>query len=111
MSMKAEGAPQDGVALTIFQNILEQSLLISVDELCTTLRIGRTKAYEIIRLQLVQSKTIGRRRLIVRESVRSYALSSAAEQVALTTSRGATDPPAGQAAKCMGLEGKQPSSS
>lgn len=48
-------------------------MLISVAELCRTLGIGKTKAYEIINLKLIQSRTIGRRRLVVLESVEAFA--------------------------------------
>ncbi len=45
--------------------------LIGVDDLCSTLGIKRTKAYKLIADQSVESIKIGRRRLIIRSSVKA----------------------------------------
>ena len=52
--------------------------LISVGELCTTFGIGKTVAYELINKQVFRSIVIGRRRLIVWESVQDFVSSEAA---------------------------------
>lgn len=49
-------------------------LLISVNQACEIIGLGRTKTYELINQNLIESKMIGRRRLITLESVCSYAL-------------------------------------
>lgn len=46
--------------------------LISVSALCTTLGIGKTKAYQLINQEVFRSIVIGRRRLIVWESVQAF---------------------------------------
>lgn len=46
---------------------------ISVRDLCLMLGIGRTKAYELIRDEKIQTTQIGRRRMVVRKSAREFA--------------------------------------
>jgi excisionase family DNA binding protein len=46
---------------------------ISVRDLCAMLGIGRTKAYELMRDEKIQTARIGRRRMIVRKSAREFA--------------------------------------
>ena len=44
-------------------------LLVTVEEVATLLRIGRTTAYELVMRGALQSVKVGRRRLVVREGL------------------------------------------
>ena len=48
------------------------SILVSVEEAATLLRIGRTTAYELVMRGHIQSVTVGRRRLALREGIKRY---------------------------------------
>lgn len=45
------------------------SLLVTVEETETLLRVGRTTAYELVMRGTLQSVTIGRRRLVARRGL------------------------------------------
>tara|TARA_R110002049_G_scaffold205431_2_gene376009 strand:+ start:1035 stop:1217 length:183 start_codon:yes stop_codon:yes gene_type:complete len=48
-------------------------IFISVSDMCTMLAIKKTKAFELLRLELVVSIRIGGRRYILFDSVTAYA--------------------------------------
>jgi excisionase family DNA binding protein len=48
------------------------SLLLTVEETATLLRLGRTQTYELVMLGKIQSVKIGRRRLVVRDSLQDF---------------------------------------
>ena len=48
------------------------SILVSVEEAATLLRIGRTTAYELVMSGRIQSVKVGRRRLIHRQGLECY---------------------------------------
>jgi excisionase family DNA binding protein len=48
------------------------SLLVTVEEAATLLRIGRTTTYELVMSGRLQSVKVGRRRLVVRDGVQRY---------------------------------------
>jgi excisionase family DNA binding protein len=45
------------------------TLLLSIEETAAQLRIGRTRTYELVMSGQIRSVTIGRRRLVPRESL------------------------------------------
>jgi len=53
-------------------------LLISIEEAAHQLSISRSKAYELMAEQRLETVTIGRRRLVRADSVRALALGRAA---------------------------------
>lgn len=55
--------------------------LLTVREVMTKLKLGRTKTYDLIRTKELPSLTIGRSRRIPAQAVRSY-LASRLEEVA-----------------------------
>ncbi len=59
---------------------LGPSLLVTVAEAATQLRIGRTQTYELVMGRRIPSVTIGRRRLVVRSGLEEYVRSLVAEQ-------------------------------
>jgi hypothetical protein len=48
---------------------LQEPLLVSVESCCRMLSIGRSKCYLMLRDGTLESRTIGRRRLILRRSI------------------------------------------
>ena len=48
------------------------SVLMSVEEAAISLRIGRTRAFELVMRGELQSVKIGHRRLVVREGLRDF---------------------------------------
>lgn len=50
----------------------DPSLLLTVEEAATLLRLGRTQTYELVMLGKIQSVKIGRRRLVVRDSLQNF---------------------------------------
>lgn len=48
------------------------SLLLTVEEAANLLRLGRTQTYELVMLGNIQSVKIGRRRLVVRDSLQNF---------------------------------------
>jgi len=59
---------------------LDLSLLLTVEEAATLLRLGRTQTYELVMLGKIPSVKIGRRRLIVREGLGMYVSTLLEEQ-------------------------------
>ena len=59
---------------------LGSSLLLSVVEAATQLRIGRTQTYELVMGGQIPSVMIGRRRLIVRSGLEDFVRSLVAKQ-------------------------------
>ena len=55
-----------------------ESLLISIPDAAKALGLGRSKIYELISENRLETVTIGRRRLVRVESVRALALGEAA---------------------------------
>lgn len=55
-----------------------EAVLCSIPDAAKALGIGRSKAYELISEQKLETVTIGRRRLVRVESVRALALGVAA---------------------------------
>ena len=51
---------------------LDPSLLLTVEESAILLRLGRTQTYELIMRGKIQSVKIGRRRLVVRDSLQDF---------------------------------------
>ncbi|MFI4971033.1 MAG: helix-turn-helix domain-containing protein [Hyphomicrobiales bacterium] len=62
---------------------LDLSLLLTVEEAAILLRLGRTQTYELVMRGKVPSVKIGRRRLVVREGLRTY-VSTLLEEQALS---------------------------
>jgi excisionase family DNA binding protein len=50
----------------------DPSLLLTVEETATLLRLGRTQTYELVMLGKIQSVKIGRQRLVVRDSLQDF---------------------------------------
>lgn len=50
-------------------NVTVQPLALSVDAFCVVTGLGRTRAYELLNSGAVRSIKIGRKRLVLRESV------------------------------------------
>jgi excisionase family DNA binding protein len=50
----------------------DPSLLLTVEETAILLRLGRTQTYELVMLGKIQSVKIGRRRLVVRDSLQNF---------------------------------------
>jgi excisionase family DNA binding protein len=50
----------------------DPSLLLTVEETATLLRLGRTQTYELVMRGKIQSVKIGRRRLVVRDSLQNF---------------------------------------
>lgn len=48
------------------------SLLLTVEEAAALLRLGRTQTYELVMRGEIQSVKIGRRRLVVRDSLKNF---------------------------------------
>ena len=63
LTVKAEMASNSGIGI---------SILVSVEETATLLRIGRTTAYELVMCGRIQSVKVGRRRLVLREGIERY---------------------------------------
>lgn len=59
---------------------LDLSLLLTVEEAAILLRLGRTQTYELVMRGKVPSIKIGRRRLVVREGLRTYVSTLLEEQ-------------------------------
>ena len=55
-------------------------LLLSVEEAADILRLGRTRTYELVMTQKIQSIKVGRRRLVVRSSLRDFVQTLLLEQ-------------------------------
>jgi excisionase family DNA binding protein len=55
-----------------------ECLLISIRQAATALGVGRTHVYKLISENRLETITIGRRRLVRADSVRSFALGRAA---------------------------------
>lgn len=49
-----------------------QTLLLSIEETATELRIGRTRTYQLVMAGQIQSVMIGRRRLVIREDLERF---------------------------------------
>jgi excisionase family DNA binding protein len=50
----------------------DPSLLLTVEETAILHRLGRTQTYELVMLGKIQSVKIGRRRLVVRDSLQNF---------------------------------------
>lgn len=50
----------------------DSSLLLTVEETAALLRLGRTQTYELVMRGKIQSVKIGRRRLVVRDSLQDF---------------------------------------
>ena len=50
----------------------DPSLLLTVEETAALLRLGRTQTYELVMRGKIQSVKIGRRRLVVRDSLQDF---------------------------------------
>jgi excisionase family DNA binding protein len=50
----------------------DPSLLLTIEETATLLRLGRTQTYELVMRGKIQSVKIGRRRLVVRDSLQNF---------------------------------------
>lgn len=48
------------------------TLLLTIEEVAEQLRLGRTRTYQLVMSGQIQSVTIGRRRLVPRESLKVY---------------------------------------
>ena len=59
---------------------VEPTLLLTVEEAASQLRIGRTQTYALLMNGRIQSVTIGRRRLVVRSGLAEYVQRLTAEQ-------------------------------
>jgi excisionase family DNA binding protein len=58
----------------------ELTLLLSVEEAAEQLRLGRTRTYQLVMSGRIRSVTIGRRRLVLRESLEEFVRLLADEQ-------------------------------
>jgi len=50
----------------------DPSLLLTVEEAAVLLRLGRTQTYELVMRGKIQSVKIGRRRLVIRDSLQDF---------------------------------------
>jgi excisionase family DNA binding protein len=50
----------------------DPSLLLTVEETAALLRLGRTQTYELVMRGKIQSVKIGRRRLVIRDSLQDF---------------------------------------
>ena len=71
-----DGEPREGPS----SDGLGPPYLVTVEEAASLLRIGRTRIYEFIRSGLIQSVKVGRRRLVVRDSLRQFVALLIADQ-------------------------------
>ena len=55
-----------------YSGICGRTLLLTVEEAASLLRLGRTSTYELVMRGQIQSVRIGRRRLVVREGLDRY---------------------------------------
>jgi excisionase family DNA binding protein len=60
--------------------MMDTQLLLSVEEAAELLRLGRTRTYELVMTRKIQSVKVGRRRLVVRNSVVDFVQTLLAEQ-------------------------------
>ena len=58
-----------------------RTLLLTVEEAASLLRLGRTSTYELVMRGQIQSVRIGRRRLVVREGLDRYVSELLASQL------------------------------
>lgn len=70
------GEPREGLRA----DSLGPPYLVTVEEAASLLRIGRTRTYEFIRCGLIQSVKVGRRRLVVHDSLRQFVALLVADQ-------------------------------
>ena len=56
------------------------SLLLTVDEAASLLRLGRTRTYQLVMGGLIPSVTIGRRRMVVRSGLEDFVLGLVSDQ-------------------------------
>jgi excisionase family DNA binding protein len=57
------------------------TLLCSIPEAAKALSLGRSKLYELINAGALQTVTIGRRRLVVTESLQAFARGAGAQKI------------------------------
>lgn len=60
---------------------MESSLLMTIEEAAETLRLGRTFTYGLVMDGKLQSIKIGRRRLVMRTSLKEFIDRTAADQI------------------------------
>ena len=46
--------------------------VITIDDLCEILHIGKLKAYELLKEQIIKNRRIGKKFIIPRQSVQSF---------------------------------------